>query len=189
MSTTVQTYLPLTERFGAVVDSLSPADWRADSPCEGWTAADVLAHVIDTQRDFFARHVLDLGERGDVEADPAAAWRGHDEAVRRLFRDETVVDRDIEGFFGPTTLGQTLLTFYGFDLVAHGWDIAGAAGRELRFHDAELDLLESAIAGFGEHLYTEGICAPAVTVPDDADRQVRVLARLGRRADAPMSAR
>ena len=36
--------------------------------------------------------------------------------------------------------------------------------------------------GFGEPLYAEGICTPALDPPDGADEQTRVLAKLGRRA-------
>ncbi|MDO9496046.1 MAG: hypothetical protein Q7J48_10110 [Nocardioides sp.] len=36
--------------------------------------------------------------------------------------------------------------------------------------------------GFGDPLYAEGICAPALDVPDDAPREDRLLARMGRAA-------
>ena len=61
-------------------------------------------------------------------------------------------------------------------------DLTQAAGRDERFDDAELDVIEGAADGFGEHLYGEGICKPALAAPADADRQAHVLARLGRAA-------
>jgi hypothetical protein len=60
--------------------------------------------------------------------------------------------------------------------------LAQAAGRDERFGDEELDAIEAAIDGFGEHLYDDGVCKPALEVPADADRQAKVLARLGRQA-------
>lgn len=183
MTTHLAIYEPLATRFGAVVDTTT--DWAAASPCEGWTARDVLDHVIGTQRDFLGQHLpargIDLGPAPDL-TDPVAAWRAHDTRVRELLADESVAGHEFAGYFGPTTVGDTLVRFYGFDLLVHRWDIAQAAGRDERFDDAELDVIEGAAAGFGEHLYGEGICKPALAAPADADRQAQVLARLGRAA-------
>jgi uncharacterized protein (TIGR03086 family) len=164
------------DRFTAVLDGLPSSAWAAPSPCAGWTAADVVDHLVDSQRDFLARQGVDLGPRPD--GDPAAVWAAHREAA--LAVDDEVWHREYDGFFGPTTVGATLADFYGFDLVVHRWDVARAVGRDVRFSEAEMDDAERAIEGFGEHLYAEGICARPVPVPDGADRQTRLLARLGR---------
>lgn len=177
MSTHLQQYDSISEPFGAVVTATS--DWAADSPCEGWSAADVLAHVIDTQRDFLAARGLDVPDAPSA-AEPAQAWAAQDGLVRGLLADETVATSAYEGYFGPTTLGDTLVQFYGFDLLVHRWDIARSQGRDERFGAAELDTLEGAVAGFGEQLYAEGICKPALEPPAGADRQERLLATLGR---------
>ncbi len=166
----------LADRFTAVLDGLPSSAWAAPSPCAGWTAADVVGHVVDTQRDFLAKQDVDLGPRPD--GDPGALWAAHHAAV--LAVDDDVWHREYAGFFGPTTVGATLTDFYGFDLVVHRWDVGRAVGRDVRFSDAELDDVERSIASFGEHLYGEGICAGPVPVPDGADRQTRVLALLGR---------
>jgi uncharacterized protein (TIGR03086 family) len=168
------------ERFTAVVDALPATAWSAPSPCAGWTAADVLAHVIDTQRDFLAGHGVTLAVR--PAGDPPAAWAAHRAAVYAV--DHAVLDREYDGFFGPTTVGATLVDVYGFDLLVHRWDIATAAGRHAPFTDAELDDVERSVAGFGDMLYAEGICGPPVAVAPDADRTVRVLGLLGRDAAA-----
>lgn len=180
MSDDIDRYHRSADRFGDAVAGMQ--DWAAASPCEGWTAADVVNHVVGTQRDFLTAQGVDLGPAPDGSADPAHAWRAHDERVRALLADPAVAGRTYDGFFGPTTVGATLATFYGFDLVAHRWDLGRAADREERFDDGELDLLERSVAGFGEHLYAEGICRPALAPPADADRQTRVLALLGRDA-------
>ncbi len=133
-------YRQLADGFAAVVASVPADAWSADSPCDGWTARDVVAHVIDTQRQFF------------------------------------------DGHFGPTTIGETLMRFYGFDMVAHRWDVGSAAGLDVRFSDDEMTLMETAAAGFGPALYGDGVCKPGVEVAPDADRQTRLLATLGRQA-------
>lgn len=59
-------------------------------------------------------------------------------------------------------------------------DLARGLGRDTTFTDAELEVVEAALPGFGEHLYADGVCGPAVPVPDDASRQVRLLGTMGR---------
>lgn len=180
----LDTYTEQAAGLRAVLDATSPAAWDAPSPCEGWTGRDVVAHVVDTQRDFLARHDVDLGARPDL-ADPAAGWRAHAAAVARVLADPAVGGREVDTVTGRSTLGATFGMFYGFDMVAHRWDVAAVDGRAHRFSEADLDVIEGMVAAMGEHLYSEGVCAPPVDVPADADRQTRALAALGRRATVP----
>ncbi|MGW0159297.1 TIGR03086 family metal-binding protein [Mycobacterium sp. NPDC003323] len=178
-SSVPETYAHLADGMAAVIATLTSQQWDRPSPCDGWTARDVLAHLIDTQREYFAGHELPLGERPDL-TDPSAAWSAHTAAVREILADPQVPDRSFDGHFGPTTVGEALLQFYGFDLIAHRWDLAAVTESPYRFGADELDWLERSISGWGQALYMEGICAPAVEVDADADRQSRVLAALGR---------
>nr|WP_217997146.1 TIGR03086 family metal-binding protein [Kineosphaera limosa] len=175
----MQQYERLAEPFGAVVETID--DWEAASPCEGWSARDVLAHVVDTQRDFLGAHV-DVGAAPELGDDSGAGWRSHDARVRELLGDPAVAATEFEGHFGPATVGDTLVRFYGFDLLVHRWDLARSAGRDERFNGNELGIIEAAVEGFGDALYGDGICKRPVPVPEGADRQARTLALLGRAA-------
>jgi uncharacterized protein (TIGR03086 family) len=176
-------YGRLADPFGAVVERVPDGAWSASSPCEGWTAADVLDHVVGTQRDFLTqRGVLDDPPTDEADTGPARRWRAHDDLVRGLLADPGVAGREYDGVFGRATVGASMLAFYGFDLVVHRWDIATAAGLEAHLTPDEVALLDRAADGFGEHLYDDGVCRPALDVPPDATAEQRVLARLGRRA-------
>jgi hypothetical protein len=67
-------------------------------------------------------------------------------------------------------------------MLVHRWDVARAVGVDAGLTDAELDRVAEGADRFGDALYTDGICRPAVDAPADADRRTRVLARLGRAA-------
>ncbi|MGY2704760.1 maleylpyruvate isomerase family mycothiol-dependent enzyme [Nocardioides sp. HB32] len=170
-------FLRAADRFSATVDATT--DWSAASPCEGWTAADVVDHVVDTERDYLSRMDVEVGDR--PSGSPADVWAAHQAAVRSLVTDELRA-REYDGFFGRTTIGATLDDFYGFDLVVHGWDLGAANGRPTTFTDAEMDTIEVAFEGFGDHAYDDGVFRRPAQVPADADRQARLLARTGRRA-------
>lgn len=173
-------YTELAAAFGSVVDTLPRDAWDAPSACEGWTGRDVLGHVVGTQRGFLRSRGIELDADPALDVDPVDGWHSHEQEMRRLLADESVPSLEYDGVFGRTTVGATIVSFYGFDLLVHRWDLAQAADRDERFAEDELDLIESALPTFGEHLYDDGVCKPAVPVAEDADRQARLLARLGR---------
>jgi len=173
-------YLDKAGRFDSIVHDVSTDAWSAQSPCEKWTAANVVDHVVDSQRDFFTRHHLDLGAR--PAGSPDQVWQQHLDAARGVLGDGSVLTRTFDGFFGPTTVGETLVSFYALDLVVHRWDLARSVGIDTEFSEAEMNLLDKGIALFGDHMYDEGVFASAVPAPPDATRQERLLALMGRKA-------
>ncbi len=178
--TTSEQYETAHRSLAAVLDAVPADHWNRRSPCADWTARDVVDHVITTQREFLESRGIDLGDIPDVAADPAAAWRHHAKRVREVIADDAVAGTEFDGHFGRTTIGATLEQFYVWDMVVHRWDVARAVGADAGLTDAELDRIEAGADSFGDALYMDGICRPAVPVPAEADRQTRVLARLGR---------
>ncbi|TDE92698.1 TIGR03086 family protein [Occultella glacieicola] len=168
------------EPLSALLGSVPSDGWSSSSPCEGWSARDVVRHLIETQREFLTGQDLDLGPAPDVDGDPAAGWSVHSARVSALLADPEVSARGFDGFFGPTTIGATFERFYVWDMVVHRWDIARATGTDEALTGYELDMIEAGAESFGPTLYMDGICGPAVVPPDGADRQTRLLARLGR---------
>ena len=182
MNTTVTQYESANRPLTAVLDAVPADSWSNPAPCEGWSARDVLSHIIETQREFLTGHGIDLGGKPDLSTEPAAAWHDHAKRVTEAISDDGVPATEYDGHFGPTTLGGTLEQFYVWDMVVHRWDIARSVGADDGLSDVELDRIESGADSFGEALYMDGICGPAVEAPADADRQTHVLARLGRTA-------
>lgn len=183
MTTTLQQYESANRPLTAVLDAVPEEGWESPSPCEGWSARDVVRHLVDTQRELFATHGVDLGDAPEVTSDPAAAWRRHADRVAEVLADPAVPAIGFDGFFGPTTLGATLEQFYVWDMLVHRWDVARAAGTPPSdgfFTEAEADRVEQGADSFGEAIYMEGICRPGVEAPAGAAREVRLLARLGR---------
>lgn len=179
-SAATASYTELAQRLSAVADAVDRPRWRDPSPCDGWSAADVIGHLIDTQRGFLTRHDVALPPATEVDDDPARAWRRHAARVAEALARPGVADATFDGFFGPATIGATIARFYGFDMIVHRWDVARATGVPTSFSPAELDQIETSIDGFGEHLYADGICAPAVPIPASSSRQDQLLARMGR---------
>jgi len=180
MNRTAQHYDAAARPLSAVLDAVPTAAWDRPSPCEGWTAADVVAHLVSTQREFLAQHGLAPEVVGLPAGDPAAAWREHAAAVAAVIADDEVTDRPFDGYFGPTTVGASFEQFYIWDMLVHRWDLARATGAEAGLTEAELERIDAGADSFGPALHSDGVCGPPVPVAPDAGRETRVLARLGR---------
>lgn len=178
MTNTITIFRDRADRFGALLAG-AEGRWDAPTPCTDWTVADVVSHVIDSERDFLQRHDLPMPER-DADADPAAAWDAHATAALTALEADGVADRAFDGYFGPTTIGDTMANFYGWDLAVHAWDVARGTGQPDPISDAEAVALSAAADGWGPTLYSEGICADPLPVDPDAGDAEKLLARLGR---------
>jgi uncharacterized protein (TIGR03086 family) len=177
MDPRAQQFLDHAAAFTPTVDAVT--DWKASSPCAGWTAHDVLDHVIDTQRAFVELRDGELGERPTGEG--ADLWRAHLEQVRTLVADDAWVAGEYDSQFGRAKVGDTLVSFFGFDLVVHRWDLARSNDLDGAWTAEEADFVERSLDGLGDAIYTDGVCADAVEVPDGAPPQARLLGRMGRR--------
>lgn len=167
--------------FTAVVDQVT--DWHAQTPCADWDAAQLLAHVVTAQRDFAANNGREVPLfDGSRSMDRRVQWIKHTAAMEALAGDRTFINQTMSTALGQSTVGDALLRFHGFDLVVHRWDLGRSQGIDVRFSDVELDRLEAALDAFGERAYTAGVFAGPVPVAEDASRQDRILARMGRRA-------
>ncbi len=116
MNTTVTQYESADRPLTAVIDAVPADSWSNPAPCEGWSARDVLSHIIETQREFLTGHGIDLGGTPDLSTDPAAAWHDHAKRVTEAISDDGVPATEYDGHFGPTTVGDTLVRFYVFDM-------------------------------------------------------------------------
>ncbi len=181
MSDAADRYRRLSERFAALVAAVPADRWSSPSPCEGWTALDVVRHVVDSHGLFegLAGRPMELPE---VDPDPLAAFRQVSEVVQADLEDSDRASVAWDGYFGRTTFEEGIDRFLSLDLVVHGWDLARATGGDESVPDDVLDELEAAIAGYGEAARAPGVFGPPVEVPADADRLTRVLALTGRSA-------
>jgi uncharacterized protein (TIGR03086 family) len=168
------------DRLDRLIAAVPTDRWSAPSPCDGWTALDVVGHVVDTELDLLGRMGF---ERPSTDGlDPLSAWPVVSAAMTDALDDPSKESFAYDGYFGPTTFGSTVDQFYSFDLVLHRWDIARAAGcaehEDIEAH--EVERIRADAAGFGAAMRMPGVIGPEVAAPADATDQERLLAWLGR---------
>lgn len=182
METPAARYARLASGFADTVSAVPAARWQAASPCEGWTALDVVRHVVETPGMFFGMVGRELAPTPPVEDDPAAAFAASRAQVQAALDDPEVAGSAFDGFFGRTTLAEAIERFVCLDLVVHRWDLARAAGIDEAIPEDDLAWLEAGVAGFGDAMRSPQVFGPAVEPPPGADRETRLLCFLGRAA-------
>jgi uncharacterized protein (TIGR03086 family) len=176
-------YDRLAADFAATVAAVPDDRWSAPSPCEEWTARDVVAHVVETHAMFEGMVGRDLGDAPAAEDDPAAAFAAARAAVSGHLHDPDAASATYDSpMLGTTTFANMIDRFISADLVVHRWDLGTAAGLDVRLPADEVVRIHEGLAGMGDAMRGPGAFGPAVEPPDDADDQDRLLAFLGRRA-------
>lgn len=173
-------YRDLAAVFTHRVYAVPMESWNNNSPCDGWTARDVLRHVIDSEAAMVKVVGLELASGPSVDDDPAGAWAVARDSMQAILDDPEKSTLEYDGHFGRTNIGATVEGFACFDLVVHGWDLAAATGTDTSIPDKDVEWVSQVCESLGNSIRMDGVCGPEIPVPDDADKATRLLAYLGR---------
>src|SRR3954468_10900520 len=116
-------YQRLADACAAPVAAVPADKWDAQSPCEVWTARDVVKHVAEAPAMIFGR----VGRDFDASAaggHPAAAFAATRAQIEAALGDDASATTEFDGFFGRTTFAESVDDFINFDLVIHRWELA-----------------------------------------------------------------
>ena len=186
-------YRRRADAFEALIESTRQDQWSNPSPCEGWLAHDVVAHVVGYS-------AKELGEKAGVSSisiglpevvrtdesqspsdlvpmvldDPGGAFRRVRDAVQRVFDDRET----------SPAVTNYLDAALSSDLPPHTWDLAKATGQDATLNKEDVDLLWAAFSQMTEKWWdwqrSRGYFAAAVPIPEDAPLQDRLLGLIGR---------
>ena len=169
-------------RFGALCDAVPDGGWTAPAPVDGWTARDVVGHLVEWFPGFLrAGTGIELPAGPPVKDDPAAAWEAHADAVQAVLDDPSCADRKLSNpHIGELPLDTAISQFYTSDVFLHTWDLARATGQDERLDPQRCAVMLEGMLPMDEVLRSSGHYGPRVDVPADADAQTRLLAFIGR---------
>jgi len=183
MSDIADRYDRLATDFAATIAAVPADRWGSPSPCEEWTARDVVAHVVETHGMFEGMVGRQLGDVPPVADDPAAAFAAARRVVGGHLRNPDAAGATYESpMLGTTTFSEMIDRFISADLVVHRWDLGTAAGLEITMPADEIARLRANLSAMGDAMRGPGAFGPEVEAPDGADEQTRLLAFLGRQA-------
>ena len=183
MSDIAERYERITGQFTERVRAVPAGAWNNPSPCEGWTARDVVGHLTEWIPGFFGSQGVTFPPVPSVKDDPVGAWETVQATISAALSDPTMADRQIQTPLGTHSLAETVDMIVTGDVFTHTWDLSRATGQS---ETLDPDQLQRMVAGMGsipeEALRADGMFGPPIDVPADADDQTRFLAYVGRRA-------
>ena len=168
-------------RFSDRADQVPVDAWDNPSPCEGWTARDIVRHLIEWIPDFLTRAEVNITAGPTVDVDPAGAWAHLAESIQGLLDDPETAAREFDaGPPGRQTIESAVGMIMVGDIVIHTWDLARATGLDESLDTAIASEMLAGMQPIDEMLRQSGHYGPRVSVPDDADDQIKLIAFTGR---------
>lgn len=193
--TTRYDFEPAAERVKAIVAGITDGQLSAPTPCDEYTVAAVLDHVMGLTLAFTnaaTKESTGAGSDGSAgRPEPAAAnldpdWRRklapRLDALVVAWRDPAAWTGMAEagGFTMPAdVMGAVAVN----ELVLHGWDLARATGQAYDCDEASAEAsltFTSMMSTPGEEAGRAGLFGPVVEVPADASTLDRTLGYSGR---------
>ncbi|MEO6472015.1 MAG: maleylpyruvate isomerase family mycothiol-dependent enzyme [Aeromicrobium sp.] len=176
--TAAENYRRLASAFDQTVASVEA--WDAPSPCDEWTARDVLEHVLSSEVDFPGKVGLTFQRSIDLSNDPLGAWREVRDGMQAILDDPAKASLTYEAFGAQTSLADSVDRFICFDLIFHRWDIGRAAGLPIEIAAADIAASNAFLDAMGSMFYDYGASKPAIPIDESASDQDKVLGRVGR---------
>jgi uncharacterized protein (TIGR03086 family) len=182
MSEIIERYERITGQFTDRVRAVPAEGWDNPSPCEGWTARDVVGHLTEWIPGFFGAQGVEFPPVPSVGDDPVGAWETVQATVARALADPALAAKPVETPFSTQSLAETVDMIVTGDVFTHTWDLARATGQDETLDPEHLQRMMAAMGTMPEEvLRADGMFGPAIDVPVDADDQTRFLAYVGRR--------
>jgi uncharacterized protein (TIGR03086 family) len=183
MSEVLERYERITGQFADRVRAVPAGAWDNPSPCEGWTARDVVGHLTEWIPGFFGAQGVAFPAVPSVQDDPVAAWDTVQNTVANALADPALASKPVATPFSTQSLADTVDMIVTGDVFTHTWDLARATGQDETLDPEQLQRMIVAMGAMPEEaLRSDGMFGPAIDVPDDADDQTKFLAYVGRRA-------
>jgi uncharacterized protein (TIGR03086 family) len=181
-------YQRRAEAFEQKVAAVQPDQWDNQSPCEKWTAKDVVDHIVMMH----GYMLVPAGRKLEPSDDPLTAFQEARAAVEDVLDDPVLALTEADTPSGRMTTEQHIDQVISDDLVLHGWDLARATGQDESMDPVDVERLWASTANISpevmEQFRTPGafgegveVFGPEVKVPANAPLQDRLLGLIGRR--------
>jgi uncharacterized protein (TIGR03086 family) len=191
MTTIGDRYRRRADAFRHKIERVTPVQWSSPSPCEKWTARDVVDHVVSLHGYMLRPVDRELSPAPSVADDPLAAFMAARADIEAVLDDQVLAAVECNTPNGRMTVEEQIDQVASDDLPQHGWDLARATAQDDTIDPEDVERLwsiTSAIpAELMEQYRTPGafgpgieVFGPEIAVPDDAPLQHRLLGRIGR---------
>ena len=179
------------DAFERKVAAVRADQWSNQSPCEAWSARDVVDHIVAMHGYMLRPLDRGLSPAPSVRDDPLAAFRTARADIEAVLDDPALAGAECDTPGGRMTVERQIDEVISDDMVLHGWDLARATGQDETMDPEDVARLWASTtavpAELMEKYRTPGafgpgveVFGPEVKVPEDAPLQDRLLGLIGR---------
>ncbi len=183
MSENLRNFTKAVYGMDAVVKRVPSDRWDAPSPCEGWSARDVVAHQVGVLRglaETVRSGEMALPAEPEDRSDPVGLWSEVRDDVLAALDRSGALQQHGRFWFGEMSVDE-LIGVVQWDPLTHAWDVATAVGIDAHIDPELAEHSHATIAPMRETLAKRKLVSPdAVEVPAEADVVSRYLGLVGR---------
>lgn len=153
--------------------------WSSPTPCEGWSASDLVGHVTTTMAGLAAA----LTQTAPAAFDPAditGSWETARDAVVHAMQTADLTTK-VPGPIGLMPAAAVIDNLLSIDVLVHTWDLARAVGGDEALDSDDVVRALAVMQPMDAVIRAPGVFGPKVPVPAGADSQTELLHFLGRR--------
>ena len=174
----IDRYTNLVNAFDARVQAAPADSWSNAAPCEGWTAADVVSHVVGGMNGVVAGLTASAPVEADA-SDPVGSWNAASAAALATVASADL-SQNIAGPFGPQPAEQVIGRLMCTDVLVHTWDLARAVGGDETLDAATVAAAYSGLKPMDAMIRMPGVFGPKIEAAEGDDAQTEFLKFLGR---------
>ncbi|MEL6982582.1 MAG: TIGR03086 family metal-binding protein [Actinomycetota bacterium] len=183
MSENLRNFTKAVYGMDAVVRRVPAERWDSPSPCDGWSARDVVAHQVGVFRglaETVRTGEMTLPAEPEERDDPVGLWSAARDEVMASLDRRGVLQQAGRFWFGEMTVDE-LIAVVQWDPLTHAWDVATAAGIDAHLDPGLAQRSYETISSMRPNLVKRQlVSAEEVEVPADADPVSRYLGLVGR---------
>ena len=166
--------------FARVLEQCSEDDLSRASPCEGWTAREIVDHVTSGPG-YYAEAWGGQAPAVADDADRATRYRAGYHALADTCRQPDVLEQMVSSPLGddkiPAGMMFSILTS---DTLIHTWDLARAIGADAHLDQDLLQRTWDGLIPIEDMVRRPEVFGPPVEIDADAPMQDRAMAWFGR---------
>ncbi len=196
MSEITDNYRMLANGLLDQIRTTPPDRWEAPSPCDGWSARQVVAHVINGHRGILAMvdglppvpadgvGIAPMADAPTVDPDAdlvVAFQRCRDDMVAMLDDPRRAAAPLPGGPLGPVPVQHAVDVIGSLELLVHTWDLARAVGADEKLDPDQIARTHRGLLPHYEALQRTQAFRPSIPAPTKADPQTAFLYFVGRR--------
>ena len=184
MSQNSRNFIQAVFAFDAVVQRADASSWSNATPCEGWSASDLLQHqcaVLNGVAAVAATGAMAKPTPPEDMSDPAAVWTETRDNLLATLDQQCVLQQEGPFWFNAATVDD-MIGVVMWDVVTHTWDLAQGIGAAHGLEDSLVQASHDVVAPMSDMLVETSRTGPVLEAAADASILDRYLALVGRQA-------